>query len=290
MKEILPEPESSLLAGLIVAGKDALPKNILEEFRRSGLVHIVVLSGYNITIIAEFIRKTFSFLAFRVAISASFISVLLFILMTGGSSTVVRAGIMALIAIAGKAFGHSNYSAYRALLMAGFLMILLNPKLLVFDPSFQLSFLATLALIFLVPIVEKFLRKIPEKGGLRSVVATTLATQAAVLPFLIYSMGDVSAVSLLSNILVLVFIPVTMLVGFLATTISYLSTSLAMPLSYMAHLLLSYTLRIAEFLGNLEWASIEIDRFPLSLVLLIYAALILWLLRSFPQRPASSDS
>ena len=51
-KEILAEPYASLLSGLIVSGKETMPKDILEEFRRAGVIHIVVLSGYNITIIA----------------------------------------------------------------------------------------------------------------------------------------------------------------------------------------------------------------------------------------------
>jgi len=97
--KILAEPYASLLMGLIVAGRDAMPKDILEEFRRAGVIHIVVLSGFNITLIAEFMRRLFQshFIFLRInrfpqaAPLASIIGVILFVVITGGGATVVRA-------------------------------------------------------------------------------------------------------------------------------------------------------------------------------------------------------
>jgi len=270
ISQILSEPQSSLLAGLVVAGKGALPKSILEEFRLSGVVHIVVLSGYNITIVADFLRKFFSFLSMRVATSASVFGVVLFVLMTGAESTIVRAGIMALIAISGRAFGR-GYSASRALLVAGFLMLVHNPKILLFDPSFQLSFLATLGIIYVSPIIERYLIRVPEKLGFRQIISTTISTQLFVLPLLIYSMGNVSTISFISNILILAFIPFTMLAGFIATILAYINITLAIPFTYMAHLLLSWILGVAHFFGRLSWASISIPTFSFIFVFLWYA-------------------
>jgi len=267
---IFSEPQSSLLAGLVVAGKGALPKSILEEFRLSGVVHIVVLSGYNITIVADFLRKLFSFLSVCLATLSSAFGVILFVLMTGAEPSLVRAGIMALIAISGRAFGR-GYSAPRALLVAGFLMLLHNPKILVFDPSFQLSFLATLGIIYVSPIIEKYLIRMPEQLGFRQIISTTVSTQLFVLPLLIYSMGDVSLVSFVSNILILAFIPVTMLVGFMATLLAYINPILSTPLTYIAHLLLSWILGVAHFFGGLPWASPSVPTFSFILVLLWYA-------------------
>ena len=269
IREILPEPESSLLAGLILAGKESLPKNILEEFRRAGIIHIVVLSGYNITIVAEFFLKIFGFLSYRIAALSAGGSIILFALMTGAEATVVRASLMALILVLGKIIGR-GYSAPRALLVAGFLMLLENPKILVFDTSFKLSFLATLALIYAVPIVDKYLNRIPEKGGLRSIVGTTVATQLVVLPYLLYTMGNFSVVALISNILTLIFIPITMLVGFVASLVGFFSEFVAIPFAYIAHVLLGWILFVGERLGNLSWASFEVPIFPMWIVFLCY--------------------
>ncbi len=264
IREIFSEPYASLLAGLIVAGRDAMPKDILEEFRRAGIIHIVVLSGYNITIIADFLRRVFEktflmvkILSPRLASAASIAGIILFVLMTGAEATVVRAALMVLAVIAAKMLGR-KYSAPRALLLAGFIMLLENPKVLVFDPSFQLSFLATLALIYVVPIVEKYLKFITEKWDLRIVVATTIGTQLTVLPLLIYSMGDFSLVSLPANVLVLLIIPYAMFFGFFAALLSYVSALIALPIAYLAHFLLGWILLMGHFFSSLPFALLSV--------------------------------
>jgi len=279
MKVILVEPESSLLAGLLVSGKQALPTSIIDEFKRAGVVHIVVLSGYNIMIVAEFFKDILGFLSLRLASSISIFSIILFVLMTGATATVVRAAIMALIAVSGKMFGRS-YSVHRALLVAGFLMLLENPKILIFDPSFQLSMLATIAMIYAVPIVDRYLSHgaLAKWDKFREILSATISTQIFVLPFLLYSMGNVSIVSLFSNILILAFVPYTMLIGFIATTLVYMSSVLALPFTYISHLLLSWILSVAHILGNLSWASISVSSFPAWFMFVLYTFYIWFLM------------
>ena len=287
IKDILSEPYSSLLSGLIVSGREAMPKDILEEFRRAGIIHIVVLSGYNITIIAEFMRRLFYNLFLfarvravsRLAATASILGIVSFVLMTGAEATVGRAAIMVLTVIVAKMFGQ-NYSASRALLVAGFIMLLENPKILVFDPSFQLSFLATLALIYILPIVERYLKIVPENWGIRTIIATTIATQLTVLPLLIYSMGDFSLISLPANVLVLLVIPFVMLIGFLATVLAFISSFLALPFAYVTHLLLAWILGVSHVLGNLSFASITLPLVPLWLIILVYLVIFIFVWRS----------
>lgn len=275
MREILAEPESSLLAGLIVAGKTAMPKDILEEFRRAGVIHIVVLSGYNITIIADFIKNIFRSSVF------SIVGIILFVIMTGAQATVVRAALMVLTVIFAKMF-HRKFSAPRALLVAAFLMLIQNPKILVFDPSFQLSFLATSALISVSPIFERHLKWCTERWGLRTTLATTLSTQVVVFPYLIYSMGSFSLVSLPANMLILLIIPTTMLIGFISTLVAYISTMIALPFSYATHLLLSWILGVSHYLGNLFFASIATPPVSFWFVAIIYLVMItvVWRFRS----------
>jgi competence protein ComEC len=275
MKDILAEPEASLLAGLLVSGKQALPSSILDEFKNAGVVHIVVLSGYNINVVAQFFAQIFSFLSLRLAGGASIVGIILFTLMTGATATVVRASIMALIAVSGKLFGRS-YSAPRALLVAGFLMLIQNPKILIFDPSFQLSMLATLAMVYVSPTIERLLPRIASaKWGLGPILVSTISTQIFVLPYLLYSMGNISVIALISNILILAFVPFTMLVGFVSTILAYISTIIALPFTYITHLLLAWILGVANVLGNLSFSSIKVASFPLWMmfsVYLIYAA------------------
>ncbi|MEK7147475.1 MAG: ComEC/Rec2 family competence protein, partial [Patescibacteria group bacterium] len=103
----------------------------LEKFRTVGVIHIVVLSGYNITIVAEFIMRLLAFLPRAARLAGGALAIILFAVMTGGSATIVRASLMAILVVVARATGRI-YGITRALLLAGFLMVLHNPKILVF--------------------------------------------------------------------------------------------------------------------------------------------------------------
>lgn len=255
VSRVIPEPESSLLGGLLVGAKQSLGKDLLEDFRTAGVIHIVVLSGYNLTIVAEALMRFFSFAPRIWGLSLGGASIVLFSIMTGAGATVVRASLMALLALLARATGRI-YEITLALLFAGFVMLLYNPKILIFDPSFQLSFLATLGLIHLSPLLEKHLKFLPQTFGLRDIVSATLATQMFVLPLLIYMMGKFSIVSLPVNLLILPFIPLTMLFGFFAGLTGFISIILSLPFAFVAHLFLWYELKIVEVAAAIPFASI----------------------------------
>lgn len=255
VSRVIPEPESSLLGGLLVGAKQSLGKDLLDDFRTAGVIHIVVLSGYNLTIVAEAIMRFFSFAPRMMGLTLGSISIVLFSITTGAGATVVRASIMALLALLARATGRI-YEITLTLLFAGFVMLLYNPKILIFDPSFQLSFLATLGLIHGAPLLEKHLKFLPKTFGLRDIVSATLATQLFVLPLLLYMMGKFSIVSLPVNLLILPFIPLTMLFGFLAGAAGFISMFLSFPFAFIAHLFLWYELKVVEVAAAIPFASI----------------------------------
>ncbi len=269
MNFAIPEPESLLMGGLILGEKSAFSEELREDFVRTGTIHIVALSGYNVTIVAEWFMKLFSFLPFMWSIGAGIFAILLFVLMTGGSSTALRAGIMATLALVARATGR-NYDVARALALAGVLMIIFNPFVLVYDVSFQLSFIATVAVIFLAPKIEKHFTWITERFGLRDIVSVTCAAYIFVLPFILYKMGNLSLVALPANILVLPFIPITMVFGFLTGFFGLIWNMLALPFGYISYLLLHYELGIIQFLSNIPFASFSVSNFPLTITILIY--------------------
>lgn len=282
---VIPEPESSLAGGLIVGAKRSLGDIILKQFRTAGVIHIVVLSGYNITIVAEAIMRSFSFLPRLFGISLGALSVAAFAVMTGASATVVRASLMALLVILAKATGRV-YEITIALFVAGFFMLMHNPKILVFDPSFQLSFLATLGLIYLAPKIERYFHLVPSQWGFREFAVATVATQVFVLPLLLYQTGQLSLVSLPANLLILVFIPLTMLFGFLAGIIGFASVFLAMPFAFIAYAFLWYELKVVEIFSSLPFASISTPEIPFVIVVAIYgmyAVVIYFLSRKISQ-------
>ncbi len=276
---LIKEPESALLNGLLLGAKNSLGTDLQISFRRAGVSHIVALSGYNITIVADSIMLALSFLPRLVSFSFGAVGILLFAVMTGGGATIMRASIMALLVLLAK-ISHRPYDIGRALLLAGVLMLIQNPKILVFDISFQLSFLATLALVFVSPLVERKMIFITTKYNLRELIVATISTQIFVLPFILYKMNMFTSFSLLTNILILPIIPIIMFLGFLIGSLSLISTVLTIPIAFICSLLLSYVLKVIDIFAYLPLSTFNINNFPLILVVGIYSgfAFVIWLL------------
>ena len=180
---------------------------------------------------------------------------------------------MATLALVARATGR-NYDVARALLLAAVLMIFLNPTLLVYDVSFQLSMLATMAVIFLAPRIEKYFLWVPTFFELRDIVSVTVAAYIFVFPFILYQMGNFSLVALPANVLILPFIPFTMLLGFLTGFAGLIWYVLAIPFGFISYLFLHYELSVISFFSNLPFAAFSFSDFPLILTILIYAYFI----------------
>lgn len=260
LDKALGEPHSALAAGLVVGEKAALGKDLLDDFRTVGLIHIVVLSGYNITIVGDALRRALSFLPRLWGITVGGIGIALFGVLVGGGATVVRSCFMASVALSADII-RRDYNVSRALIFAALLMLIQNPMILLHDPSFQLSFLATLGLILLASPIESKLTFITEKCGMRGIVASTVATQIFVSPYILYMMGQVSIIGMVVNILVLPFIPITMLFVFLTGVLGFISVYLSYMFGWVAHLLLSYELFMVNNFARLPFASAHLPVF-----------------------------
>jgi competence protein ComEC len=277
----IPEPESSLLAGMLFGAKKRLGKDLEETFQRAGVIHMVVLSGYNITIVADSIMKVFSGLPKMAAASFGGIGILLFVLLSGGGASVTRAAVMAFLVLFAGVIGR-KYSITRALAVVAFFMVLFNPKILVHDVSFQLSFLATIGLIYLSPLIEARVGFITKRFKIREFFVSTVSTQLLVLPLLLYRMGEVSLVSIPANMLILFCIPSAMFFGFIAISLFFIHPAVAFPFGAVASVILGYILFIVGMLSRLPFASINISVFPLWLTILSYIFYVLLFLRYLP--------
>jgi competence protein ComEC len=278
IERVISQPESSLSNGLVVGARGGFGNEMRQKFIETGTIHIVALSGYNISVISDNVISFFVlFLSSIYSIIFAFIIILLFIIMTGATATAVRAGIMAGILLLAKITGR-KYLAGRALVIAGLLMIAYDPRVIT-DMSFQLSFLATGGIIFILPKIINWFRFLPIKFKIRETVATTFSATIAVLPLILYSTGVFSVVSLPANVLILPIIPVTMFFSFISGLLVFLSPYLAMPFAFIAKLLLSYILAIVDFFSSLPFASFSIQSFPLILTILIYLFLLWWVFK-----------
>lgn len=245
IKSVLGEPEASLAGGLVVGEKSSLGKELLDDFRHAGLIHIVVLSGFNITVIADALMRVLVFFPQTIRIIIGATGMIMFSFLVGGGATVVRSTLMALIMLLSKIAGR-QYIALQGLLIAGIFMGIYDPKTILYDASFHLSFLATLAMILLSPKIEEKLKFLPENFEFRGIISSTIATQVFVAPYLIYLMGSITFWGLITNILVLPVIPPTMLFVFLSGVSGWVSHTVSFIFAIPAHILLSYELFIVK--------------------------------------------
>lgn len=294
IEDVLPAPYAFLATGLVISGKGSLDKELQEQFQKVGLIHIVVLSGSNVSIIGEAISKCFSFLPKLWGGIFGSIGIILFGMMTGGGATVYRSVIMSIIGIYTRLSGRTN-SGFISLMVAGACMLIHNPKLLLHDPSFQLSFMATLGLIFLSSPIEEFLKRTIESvksltmttsmktkktnikipAGLISLISTCIATQIFTLPFIIRFSGVVSLVALPTNIAVLPLIPFTMLFVFLTGVVSFISPVIAYLPAFVSYVFLKIELLIVGYFASLPFSAITVPNISTSTFTILYFAIFL---------------
>lgn len=285
LQAVLPEPQAGLGIGLLLGVKHTLGDELETIFRRAGIIHIVVLSGYNIMLIVGFVMLILARLfSLRVRVVIGVIAIVGFALVVGLGASVVRASIMATLGLVALFLGR-RYAVLRALFLAGTVMVVVNPYILVHDVGFQLSFMATLGLLLVAPLLESKAGWLPTKFGFREFLLATVATQIAVLPILLYSIGEFSIIALVVNVLVLPVVPIAMLLTFCTGLISLGAPAVAVPFSVVTYGALGYIISTATIFSALPFAVVTVKVFPVWGIPVFYAGLALlvylfWLRRT----------
>lgn len=209
------EPNASFINGILLGSRQNIPDKLKDAFNETGTTHILAISGYNIMIISwAVLTGLIVFFRRRIAFWLSVAAICLFVILTGASSSVVRAAIMGLLLSFSYGYGRL-YDQKNSIILAGAAMVWINPFVLSFDIGFQLSFAAVLGLIYLYPRINDKLHKIPKFGSAKELFLMTLSAQIAVAPLLIYYFGNFSLISLPTNVMILPFIPAAMFAGFI---------------------------------------------------------------------------
>lgn len=280
-QRVLPPENAAFLAGITLGERAEFSKEFKEAMSKSGTTHLVALSGYNITILVLAVAYILVFFASRrLAFWLTLLIIAGFVAMTGAEASVVRAAIMGGIVLLAKR-ANRLYSFRNAIVIAAFLMILDNPKVLSFDVGFQLSFMALLGIVYLQPAIQKFL-KIKEDDNWSDFLAwkenllITLSAQLAVLPLLVLYFGNFSPISLLTNLLILSVVPLTMALGFILGFLGFISYHLSLVFSWFVNLPLSYETFIIKFFGGLN--IFQISSLNIPLVVAYYFTLIAFII------------
>ena len=275
IKKVIPSPEEALAGGILFGGSSGLSKEIQNDFSRTGMTHIVAVSGYNVTIIAEYLILLGIALGLwrRQAIWFALFGIVMFVIMIGLPASAVRAGVMSGILLWAMKNGRLA-SSENAIILAGAIMLYINPFLLRWDIGFQLSFLATLGIVVSSPFWEKSFIKKHRALGISETIALSLSAQIFVLPIIAYNFHMTSLISLLANVLILPIVPISMLLVFLVAITGFIFAPLSLALAWLAYLPLYYEIHIIHIMAQFRWASVEIEKVSVSFVVFYYLILI----------------
>lgn len=256
-RKYFPSPHSELLIGMVI-GADELGKipRFKEALKTTGTIHVVVVSGFNVSLVASLIMGVLgSKYKTRNLIISQFFT-FSYSVMTGFEPPVIRAWIMGGVVSWVKYYGRS-VDGFRALIFTALVMIIIWPYFL-FSVSFQLSFLATLGLIVFGNSIVNFLSKIFKKESFFvEDLGTTISAQVFVLPIVSYYFGRVSIISFLVNPLVLWTVPVATVIGTFYVFIADISPFLAKIMSIVIYPFLNIFVVAVNFFSKFSFSSID---------------------------------
>jgi len=298
VQQLLPQPEAGLFEGILLGLDDTLPEGLAEDFRIAGLTHIIVISGYNISILLQAWFAAAGRYIHRWAVLGSGLAVLLvFALLVGPSPPVVRAVLMSSMAVVAQLAGRRDWPL-ASLAFSAFLMTAANP-LLMHSVSFQLSIAATLALIVLQPRLVGALALVLHTGApdeplplprvISEVMVSSLAAQLCTLPIIWAQFGQVSLLALLANLLVLPLQPFILIAGAGIVLLSLGAPAIGQPLAVLVWLPLRWTIIVVQWIGAVPWAAVTLPELPRLGAWLIYAALLLLAWRMPARQPVQSQ-
>lgn len=276
VNKILPEPQAAFLGGLLYGAKRGIQADLTEKFNITGTTHIVAISGYNITILAALLMGITKGIGLtrKKSFWVALFGISFFVILTGASASVVRAALMGLLVLLASRVGRIS-KITNALIFAAAVMLVFNPKILAFDVGFQLSFAATIGLVYLSPIFEKYFEKLPSVFGVKESFVTTLSAIILTMPLILYSFGRISFIAPLANILILPMIPLTMAAGSIAVLGGIIYPGLGQIIGWLAWLFLSYIIKVVEILAKIPWASAEVGKIH-WVFLVIFYLMISW--------------
>ena len=281
---LFPDPEASLLAGILLGVDTGLTDDLQQAFKDTGTAHIIAISGFNISIIAGLFVTFFSrFLGPRRGALLAVIGIAFYTILVGADAAVVRAALMGGLALFAKQVGRRQF-ALNTLLAVALLMCLWNP-LYIWDVGFQLSFFATLGLILYADPFSQFanriiIKYIPASAAEKSAelfsefVLLTLAAQVATIPIMAYHFQRISLVSFIANPFILPPQPAVMILGGLAVLLSFVWLPLGQIAAWAAWPFVVYTIRMVELFDRVPHGTLFLGKLSIWFVIATYAVLL----------------
>ncbi|UQZ32990.1 competence protein ComEC [Paenibacillus sp. PK3_47] len=282
MDRLFQEPHAGYMKGLVIGIQEDLDPETFKQFSQLGLTHILAISGMHVAVyvgVILFILRRCR-LTRETAITVTLLLVPLYVLLSGTGPSVVRAGIMSMIALLAARF-HLLKDGMNILAAAALIMLVWNPYMLL-SVSFQLSFLVTAGLMVYTPLAAALFRRLP--GWLGSSVSVTLIAQLVSFPLTVYYFNQFSLLSFAANLVLVPFITFLVLpLGTLALLLGRFWNGAALAIAEVAELLNRATFAAVEWVNGFS-AGVLIWTSPSLLWICLYYVLLYGLLYAMKRR------
>lgn len=272
VRRAIPEPEASLGVGYVVGQRRSLPEELDTALRAAGLTHIVVASGYNLTILVGVARRLFVRISKFLAVFFSGGMTMAFMAVTGMSPSMSRAGLVTALGLVAWYYGR-RFHPVALLSLAAAVTLLVQPAYARNDLGWQLSFASFAGVLIVGPLLQNYFYGEERPSTLRQILFETVSAWVCTMPLIVLAFGQFSNVAILANLLVLPLVPLAMLLTFAAGSVALFLPMLATLAGLPALLVLGYMTKVTLYLGNVSWAQTELT-VPVYFVLLYYAVLI----------------
>lgn len=274
----VPEPEASLGVGFVVGQRSALPEDLDEQLKIVGLTHIVVASGYNLTILVRFARRLFAKHSRYLAMSTSLGLVLTFIAFSGATPSMVRAGMVTVLSLLAWYYGRRFHPLLLILFVAATTSYW-NPVYVWADVGWYLSFLAFSGVLILSPLITARIYGERTPNVIIQMIIETVAAELLTLPLILLVFERVPVFALIANLLVGPTIPFAMLATTIVGAVGMTLPAFAGFVGVPATIIVGYTVAVVELLSSVPWAQIATSISPVlfgSFYALIIGVIAIW--------------
>lgn len=269
---VLSEPQTSLLVGILFGSDRLFSKDFENNLRVAGVSHIISASGYNITVLAILLNRIFSFFLRKYRIILILIVIWCFAIFSGLSASIIRACIMASISNIAIIFGRLN-SSHISLLLTTTIFLVINP-LTIYDVGFQLSISAMIGLLYISPILEKFL---PKSDFFKEFITPTMSCTLSTIPVSLFTFKTISIWSIPANVMLLPVIGSTMIIGAFALLLQPVITSISYLLFNIINVQLRYFEKVVNIIGKSNIGIFTIQERLATILTTIFMTLLILL-------------
>ncbi|HSX35352.1 MAG TPA: ComEC/Rec2 family competence protein [Patescibacteria group bacterium] len=274
LQTALPEPEASFGLGLLIGQRSTLPTDVSHTLLVIGLTHIIAVSGYNLTIIIDAVRRLLGGRSKYQMAAICVLLIVVFVAITGSSPSIVRAAIISVLSIMAWYYGRT-IPPLSLLLVAGAATAVANPLYIWGNVSWYLSFLAFFGVVVLGPLVTKRLFGERQPKLIAAIAIESLCAEAMTMPYVLYIFGQMSLVSLPANVIVAALVPLAMLLCLVAGLAGVFVPLVCGWLAWPARRLLTYMLDASQLLSRVPHSFLQNISFTLAWLLGAYALVLL---------------